>query len=69
MITREHSAIDVAALLRPYLLLAGVAFVLGFSAYVAFGWALTPRFASAEALQAPASAPAVSKDLARARLI
>ena len=58
-------------LLRPSLLVACVAFVLGFAAFLAVGWAVSPRPAIAEGWPAPAaaSAPAIPADPTDAHVI
>lgn len=68
MTVQTHTAAVPMDLFRPYLIVACVAFVLGFAAFLAVGWAAAPREATAEPWPAPASAPAPAADLAGAHV-
>lgn len=56
-------------ILKPYLMLASVAFTLGFAGYFALNWPAAPLTAPSEAFQATVSTPAPPEVLARSRTI
>lgn len=55
--------------LKPYLMLASVAFTTGFAGYLALNWPAASLNAPAEAVQATVAAPAPPEALTRSRII
>lgn len=63
METRAHTHALPRELLRPYLLIACIAFAAGFLGFVALGQSTASQAATSEAWPAPASTPATSVDV------
>jgi len=67
----EVTSSTMSEVLKPYFTLACVAFVMGFAAYLALGWMMTPAAPPTDDWQASISAPMTPADapLARAKTI
>src|SRR5690606_15899767 len=63
METRAHTHALPMELLRPYLLIACIAFAAGFVAFVALGRSAASQALTSEAWPAPASTPAASVEI------
>lgn len=68
MDAQTETPVQSMDLLRPYLMVACIAFVVGFTAFLAAGWAVSPRTAVAEPYAAPVSTPVIVIDPASARI-